>query len=318
MKRLTLLLLTLLGTTYFAQEDQVTKLKNLSETTFAKYVIEHEGGNEYSFNGCCADHYTIEKSSFRGDYLKFDFLRKGSSLTPGMYVPDEEAFPATFVRARYEGNQEMIEKYDVIERFNEDRIVFLGEWVYVLEWNSKDDFVIDKVLRAGEVSGAQAVKASFKAKKLMKQADHYATLKTYLDKAFAKQAELLPTWQKENSALIQKRLENKKKVLAEINGYNDAFWESEEGQAILQNNKNYENAQKSLVKIVNNSGHSIRLVGDGHGATTIENGQSKKFSCDINVYYSTRGPEETGAIADGKADLVYSANSKCNGELEIK
>lgn len=316
MKKLISILVTLFALGAYAQENQVAKLENLKESILAKYVIKHEGDNDYAFDGCCADHYIIEQSEFRGDFLKFDFSKKGSSLGPSMYVPDVEAFPATFVNARYEGNQEMIEKYDVIQRFNEDRIVILDEWVYVLEWNSKDDFVIDKVLRPGEFSGVKAVKASFKAKKVMKNADHYNTLKAYLDKAFAKQASLLPKWMEENEDLIKQREENRKKVLAEIRGFNEAFWETEEGKAILRNNQNFENAQKSWVYIENQSGRDIRVLPENGIGTTIRSGSKSHFDCNQNIYYSTGTPDDHHA--EDKAGIIYRANSKCNGSVVIQ
>ncbi len=316
MKKITVLMLSLLAFGAYAQEHQLAKLEKLSETTLAKYVINHEGGNDYSFDGCCADHYMIEKSEFRGDNFKFDFSRKGSSLSPSMYVPDADVFPVTFIRARYEGNPEMIKKYGVIERFNEDRIVILDDWVYVLEWNSKDDFVIDKVLRPGEVSGVKAVKASFKAKKAMKNADHYNTLKSYLDKGFAKQAELLPKWMEENADLIAKREENRKKVLAEIRGFNEDFWETEEGKAILRNNQNYENAKKSWVFIENKSSRDIRVIPENSIGTTISAGSRKSFDCNQNIYYSTGTPDDHHF--EDKAGIIYKANSKCNGAVVIQ
>lgn len=87
----------------------------------------------------------------------------------------------------------------------------------------------------------------------MKNADHYNTLKSYLNKAFAKQAWLLPKWMEENADLIKTSKENRKKVLAEINGSNEAFWETDEGKAIMRNNRNFEQAQQTWVYIENNS-----------------------------------------------------------------
>lgn len=300
MKTFSAFLICLLTLSTYAQEDQTAKLKKLTETTFAKYVIKHEGGNDYSFSGCCEDHYIIEKSEFRGDFLKFDFKRQGTSLSPSMYVPDEEAFPATYVKARYEGNPEMIKKYDVIEKYDEERIVILDEWVYVLEWNSKDDFVIEKVLRPGEVSGVKAVKASFKAKKLMTQADHYKTLKSYLDKAFAKQAELLPKWKKENADLIKQRIENKKKVMAEIKGKNDAYWQSEEGQAKLREIR--ESEGKPTKWIVKNESSKEVFVGTGGSSKSLAPGQSTTFFCNTDIYYLSKNGanfEKKGLLGKG-------------------
>ncbi|ALO16500.1 hypothetical protein L21SP5_02880 [Salinivirga cyanobacteriivorans] len=300
MKKLISILVTLFALGAYAQENQVAKLENLKERILAKYVIKHEGDNDYSYSGCCEDHYIIEKSEFRGDFLKFDFKWQGTSLSPSMYVPDEEAFPATYVKARYEGNPEMIKKYDVIEKYDEERIVILDEWVYVLEWNSKDDFVIDKVLRPGEVSGLKAVKASLKAKKVMKNADHYNTLKAYLDKAFAKQASLLPKWKEENADLIQQRLENKKKVMQEIKGVNDAYWQSEEGQAKLREMKESEGKPTSWT-IKNGSSKEV-FVGTGGSSKSLAPGQSTTFLCNTDIYYLSKNGanyEKKGLLGKG-------------------
>lgn len=287
--KLTLFTLMLAATSWaqVAVENQTEKAQKMGDGVYTSYVITYDRStSSYSFAGCCSDWYQFTFSDYSAGHKKFEMKMTTSSFGPSMYIPDEDAYPVTFVKSRYMGDADMIEKYHAIEQYTEERIVFLDEWVYVLtNWINKDNYEIEKVFAFGEITGGKAVKEAFAAKKKMEKANHKETLQAYLDAAFAKQQELLPKWKEENQSLINEREEAKIKVRAEIDGVNSAYWNSEEGQRKLAE------WRKEDVTLVNDTNSDLLLCYGSGAYKALKPGEKTTFSCNNGkVYRGTLRP----------------------------
>lgn len=292
-----------------AVENQTQKAKKMGDGLYTDYVITYDVSTQtYSYAGCCATFYDLKFSPFGNEgHVQFDFKVKESSLQSIMYIPDQDAFPATFVKGRYMGSADMINKYHAIERTETERIVFLDNWVYVLtNFKNKDSYVIEKVMAYGET---KSVKEAFAAKKKMEKANHKAVLQAYLDSAFAKQAELLPAWTSSHQDVIKAREEAIFMVREEIKGVNSAYWNSPEGQRKLAEMRQAE------VTLYNDTQGDL-LICYGSGAyDRIKPGDKKTFSCTGGkVFRGTPRPNNSSQY-DATKNLLLDLDGKNCGRV---
>lgn len=211
-----------------AQEDQTAKATKMGEGPFMSYVITESGGN-YTYGGINKEVWNFSFKPYQGDFKEI-VVKEGEETSTNSYYPDEEAFPATYVWGRY-NTETCMRGWDYIERRGEDRMVVLDEWVYILEkWENKDSYRIKKCFKKGELSGFKLTKKAFGAAKEMENAKHKETLQKYLDEAFKKQGEVLPAWQANNKAKIDKQKAAKDRYRFTIDSVNGKYWNSAAGQ----------------------------------------------------------------------------------------
>ena len=168
--------------------------------------------------------------------------------------------------------------WNYIERNKEKRMVVLDEWVYILEkWENKDNYRIQKCFKKGELSGFKLTKKAFGAAKEMENAKHKETLQKYLDEAFKKQSELLPAWQANNKAKIDKQQAAKDRYRFTIDSVNGKYWTSDEGKRLKAQLDR--KAGQAKITLVNDLAIDI-LLRHGQGVSTrLKPGEKKQFDC---------------------------------------
>jgi hypothetical protein len=233
----------LIGGFLNAQEDQTAKATKMGDGPFMSYVINESGG-EYTYAGINKEVWTFTFKPYQADFKEIE-IKEADKTSTDNYYPDEEAFPVTYVWGRL-NTEACMKGWDYLELRKENRMVILDEWIYILEkWESKDSYRIKKCLKKGQLSGFGLTKKAFGAAKEMEKANHKETLQKYLDEAFKKQSELLPAWQANNKAKIDKRIAAKERYQFTIDSVNGKYWSSAEGQRVLAANKAKESKNSS-------------------------------------------------------------------------
>lgn len=296
----------LTGSLLNAQEDQTAKATKMGEGPFMSYVINESGGN-YTYGGINKDVWTFTIKPYEVDFKEI-VVKEAEETSTNSYYPDEEAFPATYVWGRY-NTETCMRGWDYIERREEDRMVVLDEWVYILEkWENKDKYRIKKCFKKGEFKGMKLIKAQMGAAKEMEKANHKETLQKYLDEAFKKQSELLPAWQANNKAKMDKRQAAKDRYRFTIDSVNGKYWSSAAGQ------KKKAEWAKSPVYIYNDTNTEF-LMCHGQGVSTLlKPGEKKEFSCagGGRVYRGKRRPGNNTTQWDSTGQLLLDLNgSNC-------
>jgi hypothetical protein len=188
-----------------AQENQTTWAEKVGPGTYTAYVVRQEG-TTYTYGGIeeySRDiSFTAYEENFKEVNLTIDF---GTSKQNYSYFPDENAFPATYIKGSMRGNAQMVKEFHSVQFDEKERIVFLNDWIYVLvDWKDKDHYRLKECLQLGKYEGLKAVKESFASTKKMNDANHQENLQNYLNEAFKKQGELLPAWTASNQKLIKR------------------------------------------------------------------------------------------------------------------
>jgi hypothetical protein len=317
-KKLKVLMATLLLTASisYGQDDQTVQAKNiLDESAYMEYSIKHdEKSKDLSVIGVTAVVWTMTGKDYHESFKEIDLDRNPDDKMPGAwYFPDEEAFPATYVKGAWLGGPEEIEKYDVVETDPTKRMVIVGDWVYQLEdWKSKDDYHIIRLFKKGQVSKMAGLKESLKYKKNDPGDEFKKRLQDYLDAAFAKQAELLPAWNEANKELIAKRMENFKACWASLNDENDAYWASPKGQAKLARMRGEGPHSDKYYTIVNTGSSPLKLYSAG-GPLTIPAGGSEKRNCIHDIY---------GMVQEGnhskQGSLIHDGDDICGQTINMQ
>ncbi len=302
-----------------AQNDQTTNVGDLGEGKFTKYVIAQEG-SDYNITGCCADIWIFTSKPYHEKFIEINVKEFDTDKNGTDYFPDEEAFPVTYVKGRYEGNAEMIKEFNVVELTSSDRLVFTEEWIYQLQkWKSKDDYVIKNLIKREELSGFKGVKASFSAAKKNEGNLRRDELQAYLDAAFKKQADVLPAWKEANKDLIEEREINVLRVEAAIKGKNDAYWQSEEGQRKLARMRKDGGSENKVNKytIQNNTGGLAHFIsnggiGDG-GYFSLNSSGTNTVSCEDDTYHAV----QDGSGTWRKGALIVTGESSCGKIITV-
>lgn len=316
MKRTLLICVALISATLFGQENQVTLANNMGETPLVDYSVRYDkSSKKYSFPACCAQNDKMSISTFDGmTVVTISRTLESGKIRTSEYYADEEAFTATFIYGYVRGDEEQQQRLKVVEKNMEKRLVIYNNWVYILDWKSRTDWVIKMIYGPGEIKGVKRLKESALAEKNMQAENHKEKLSEYLDKAFAKQDEAVVEWNKNNANKIQLRKDNEQILNAEINGKNEAFWESEEGKAIKRRNELAAEDAKGLVTLTYKGSGSVAF---GYESNTwggsCGNNQSTKLDCskDIYVYRTVDGVVK-------RAELVNSAGTNCGGTVEVE
>ncbi|MCC6369609.1 MAG: hypothetical protein IT236_01250 [Bacteroidia bacterium] len=284
-----------------SQEDQTAKATKMGDGPFMSYVISESGGN-YTYAGINKEVCTFSFKPYQGDFK--EIVVQEAEKKPNSYYPDEEAFPVTYVWGYY-NTEACMRGWDYIERRDENRMVILDEWVYILEkWENKDNYRIQKCFKKGELSGFKLTKKAFGAAKEMEKANHKETLQKYLDEAFKKQSELLPAWKANNQAKIDKQKAAKDRYRFTIDSVNGKYWNSEQGK------KKLAEMRKSPVYIYNDTNTEF-LMCHGQGVSTLlKPGEKKEFSCagGGRVYRGKRRPGNNTTQWDSTGQLLLDLN----------
>ena len=223
--------LTVLSSAQASSFVNQTELAN--DGAFARYIIAYDKGSKsYAITGCCNDTWQISSESYRDNFKRI-FLAK-SETKNSEYYPDEEAYPVTYVRGHNgyatasSGSSagKLHQKYgfDAGLRISpKDRMVFIGEWVYVLEnWKSKDSYRIAYIAKKGAIKGmkkmVESTKAAMKGK--TEGPRHKEILQAYLDEGFKLQEAALPAWTAANKTALAERERVQKAFDDELNSDN--------------------------------------------------------------------------------------------------
>jgi hypothetical protein len=265
----------LIGGFFNAQEDQTAKATKMGDGPFMSYVINESGGS-YTYAGINKEIFTFTFKPYEVDFKEIE-IKEAEKTSTENYFPDEEAFPATYVWGRL-NTESCMRGWNYIERNKEKRMVVLDEWVYILEkWENKDNYRIQKCFKKGELSGFKLTKKAFGAAKEMENAKHKETLQKYLDEAFKKQSELLPAWQANNKAKIDKQQAAKDRYRFTIDSVNGKYWTSDEGKRLKAQLDR--KAGQAKITLVNDLAIDI-LLRHGQGVSTrLKPGEKKQFDC---------------------------------------
>lgn len=283
-----------------AQEDQTAKATKMGEGPFMRYVIDESGGN-YTYGGIFKEVYTFTFKPYDVDFKEIE-IKEAEKTSTENYYPDEEAFPATYVWGRL-NTETCMRGWNYIERNKEKRMVVLDEWVYILDkWKSKDSYVIQKCFKKGELSGFKHTKKAFGAAKEMENAKHKETLQKYLDEAFKKQGELLPAWEANNKAKIDKQQAAKDRYRFTIDSVNGKYWTSDEGKRVKA--RLDKKAGQANVTLVNDLGIDVLLCHGQGVSTRLKPGEKKEFQCEEGASVKKGKPRQNNNLQFDATDVV--------------
>jgi|GEM_PF-2161675 len=297
-----------LGGLLNAQEDQTVKATKMGDGPFMSYVINESGGN-YTYAGINKEVWNFSFKPYQGDLKEIE-VKQAESSSINNYYPDEEAFPATYVWGRL-NTEACMRGWDYIERNNEQRMVILDEWVYILEkWENKDNYRIQKCFKKGELSGFKLTKKAFGAAKEMENAKHKETLQKYLDEAFKKQAEVLPAWQANNKAKIDKRIAAKERYQFTIDSVNGKYWSSAEGKRVKASLD--KKAGEAKIILVNDLSVDLLLCHGQGVSTRLKPGEKREFNCSGDkVRKGKLRPNNTAQFDSTDVVLIESDGKGC-------
>lgn len=302
------LTLVLVSSASFSQDDQTVKATTMGEGMYSVYLAKYENG-EYLFEGLDENNWELSFKTYQENLKEIKIKKYASATSTESYLPDNSVFPCTYIRGSVQSHKAMGSLKNVTFT-NEERIVVLDEWIYVLkDWKDKDHYVIHKILKKGELSGVKLMKAVLSSKKVGANANHVATLQNYLNDAFKKQGEMLATAEgKLKNEEYLKNLELAEKrwdiVRDSING---KYWNSAEGQA--------KQAEWSKADVVlKNDTQSTLYLCYGSGAYyELKPGQAYKFSCSGGgkVYRGTLRPNNSTQYDQTDNVLIDRNGTNC-------
>jgi len=300
----------LIGGFFNAQEDQTAKATKMGDGPFMSYVINESGGS-YTYAGINKEIFTFTFKPYEVDFKEIE-IKEAEKTSTENYFPDEEAFPATYVWGRL-NTESCMRGWNYIERNKEKRMVVLDEWVYILEkWENKDNYRIQKCFKKGELSGFKLTKKAFGAAKEMENAKHKETLQKYLDEAFKKQSELLPAWQANNKAKIDKQQAAKDRYRFTIDSVNGKYWTSDEGKRLKAQLDR--KAGQAKITLVNDLAIDL-LLRHGQGVSTrLKPGEKKQFDCSGDRVRKGKPRANTTIQFDDTDVILIESDGKGCGE----
>lgn len=335
MKKITVLLV-LCQAILNAQEikNQSEEIDKLKKGAYTAYLAQWDGNGNYSggiddtvYKVADINTYRIrENSPHKEVYL----ILRGSKTDakkhkPLMFIPDNEAYPVTYMQRVYEGNKKMQEEIGYAPRTNvyeDTRAVFLDGKIYILNnWKSKDEYSLKAVLEFQEkkLGGLKMMKEVMKSPKKLKVDQPHQKLQTYLKEALKKQETVYANWIKnpENKAIVDNTKLINKLVNGAITKFNDDYKKSDVWKRIQENNRRAEaSAAANDVTIKNSTGSDIYLYEEGSmNGKLIRSNSSGTLDCKTSYYYTFSHSSGTRHGAAGP--LGYSANSSCGGTVTI-
>ncbi|WP_074407854.1 hypothetical protein [Aquimarina megaterium] len=240
-----------------------------------------------------------------------------------MFLPDNEAFPITYVQKVYEGSPAMQKEIGYSPRINRlsdgNRIVFIDGKIFMIEdWVDKDNYKLEAVLefQAKKMGGLKKMKEVMKSPKKMKAMQPHKMLQEYLDNAYHKQQEVYAKWIKDskNAALIENIDQIREFIIGAINKQRDDWYNSAEYKRIKERNASASQSDlESRVTITNNTGKDIYIYEEGsrNGSRVSANGRGT-FNCKKNQYYSFSG---NSSASNGT--LIVGANQSCGTTVNV-
>lgn len=318
MKKLMLTTLAVLLTSFAvnAQElkDQTQQLNDIQLGNHTAYLAKWDGKGSYAGGIEDRMYYVKSMENYKvlpGSHHKEVYIViNGDKKNPkdqeaDMFIPDNVAFPVTYMLRVYEGNNKTRKKvgyYPRTDVYEDTRAVFLNGKIYILEnWKDKDNYKLDAVLEYREkpLKGLKMMKEVLKSPKKMKSEKPHQVLQKYLDAATAKQKSYYATWIKkpENAKTIQYLKDLKAATAKALKDYNQAIFDSPEYQRMLAHRRWMD--KNANMTVQNNTGRTI-WVGSSPEAfitTEIQAGSSKSnISCTSDMYYyysSSKGSRGT-------------------------
>ncbi|NMH88527.1 hypothetical protein [Flavivirga algicola] len=334
MKTKLLLLFVLLGLGGIAQNEikhQTEQLDLINKGEYIAYFTKQNGSSEYEggldkliYKLTKLQDYRIQPGAHKEVYMVF----AGSADHPErhketMFLPDNEAFPITYVQKVFEGNKDMQDEIGFAPRINRltdgNRLVFLEGKIYAIkDWKDKDNYKLVSVLehQTKKMGGLKKMKEVMRSPKKMKAMQPHETLQKYLDNAFEKQQTVYDQWMKkpQNAAIVENTESIRKLTIDAINKQRADWRNSDEYRRIKERNQSF--AQSDLenrVTIRNNSGKDIYIYAEGssNGSRVSISGNGT-FSCKKNQYYSFNGNSSAA-----NATKIASANQSCGQTITV-
>ncbi len=314
-------------------KHQTKELETIQTGDYLAYLTQQDGSGTYEGGLDELVYKVIEKRDYRiqpGVHKEVIMLFRGDSNKPEefkkdekMYLPDNPAFPITYIQKVYEGNAEMQKEVGYAPRINKyddhKRLVFLDGKIYIIKkWVDKDNYKLVSVMehQAKKMSGFKKMKEVMKSPKKMKEMQPHKTLQNYLDTAFAKQQAVYTQWMKDpNNAAVVEHTELKRKLIIDaINKQRDDWRNSEEYKRIKE--RNASSKQSSLisnVKLTNRTGKDIYIYEEGSSnGSRISVNSNGNFNCKKNLYYSFSGNSSAS-----KATQITNTGQSCGQTITV-
>ncbi|MDO1501448.1 hypothetical protein Q2T40_15035 [Winogradskyella maritima] len=315
--------------------DQSQELGSIATGQYLAYLTKQDASGKYlggirekPYFVYAKNAYRVRPTSRHKEVYLYDnpkYLEENADLERcPMYIPDNEAFPVTYVKNNYEGNTKLQSSIGFTPRseayMQESRAVFLDGKIYLIEdWKDQDNYALKMVLelQEGKLGGLKKIKMSMKSPKKMATEDPKAVLDAYLKNAFAKQKDVYAQWIKDP---INKGIESNKKDISllmakTIKKMSDDYLKSAEFKRIQENNRLAEqrdNAGKVTIK--NNTGQTIYIYEEGsRNGSAVRPNSSGSGNCKKALYYTF----SSNSSVNGGGTKFYAGNESCGGTVSI-
>lgn len=243
-----------------------------------------------------------------------------------MFLPDNEAFPVTYVAVHYEGNKKLQKQIGYVKRKidkHNTRIVFLNSNIYILEdYKNKDDYRLTTFLeyQPKELGYFRKMKLSMRSTKKMETLQPHKLLQEYLNAATIKQKKVYSQWIKQPANKTFIANQKAKKILMDkvIKKMSDDWLKSDEYKRIRRNNQLASEARsRSIVTVVNNTGSTINIKeSTSGGSTTLSPGASTSCNCNADIFYKY---DNGGHVKNSDIKTkFYSAGTGCGKTVNVK
>lgn len=315
-------------------KHQTEELTSIQLGDYIGYLTQQDGSGTYEGGLDELVYKAIEFRDYRiqpGVHKEVIMLFRGDSDRPDkfkdsekMFLPDNAAFPITYIERVYEGNKAMQDEIGFAPRTDKNpyeyRLVFLDGKIFVIKnWVDKDNYKLFSVMehQVKKMGGLKKMKEVMKSPKKMKEMQPHKTLQNYLDAAFKKQQEVYMQWMKnpENAAIVENTELIRKLTIDAINKQRDDWRNSDEYRRIKERNQSAASSDsKSLITLVNRTGKDIYIYEEGssNGSRVSANG-SGRFNCEKNQYYSFSGNSSAS-----KGTQITNANQSCGQTITVK
>lgn len=336
MKKITLLGLCIL---FFANslkaqneiKDQTKQLEAIQVGNYTGYLTQQSSDGTYEggldvlvYKITNFKDYRIQPGAHKEVYMLFgEDPDRPDDHKETMFLPDNEAFPITYVQKVYEGSPAMQKEIGYSPRINRlsdgNRIVFIDGKIFMIEdWVDKDNYKLQAVLefQAKKMGGLKKMKEVMKSPKKMKAMQPHKTLQEYLNNAYNKQEEVYAQWIKnpKNAALVQNIDQIREFIIGAINKQRDEWYNSAEYKRIKERNASAtQSSSENEVTINNKTGKDIYIYEEGsrNGSRVSANGRGT-FNCKKNLYHSFSG---NSSASNGT--LFVRANQSCGTTVNV-
>lgn len=321
----------------FAQEVK-NQTEEISASQLGAYTsyLTHQDGDKYIGGLENLDYKITKVDDYRarpGTHKEVFFIKGGNPdfperQTAQMYLPDNPAFPMTYVANIYRGNAELQKEVGFVhppsEAYDQDRLVFLDQKIYLIEdWVDKDNYTLKAVLEfeAEPMKMIKMIKLLQKSPAKMEAMQPHKTLQAYLDAATARQKEYYAKWIQvpANKSFVDNQAAKEKLMSKTITQMSVDWRNSDEYKRIQENNRRADNARKtSMVTIQNNTGKKIYVrSSESGGSSSISAGSSTSMSCTGDIFYMYNNGSNHVSNSDINTKC-YTANESCGGTVTVQ